>query len=210
MRGRNPDNPSDRRTGIYLEQRVEVKDSKVSNCITTVQKDSLCVAKVDNVVHKSILHKVRTEYGKEIRKAYEAGEITAPRSSMQCYEPRTDGICNTLTTVQKDNLCVGKVCMEEKTIEDYLYTAKDGEQYGIFKLSPRECLRLMDVREEDIDKMLSVNSNSQCYKQAGNSIVVAVLTAIFSQLNIQGIKSWNDRTPEEREELIGWRNAEEK
>ena len=100
--------------------------------------------------------------------------------------------------------------MEEKTLDDYLYQAKDGERYGIFKLSPKECLRLMDVREEDIDKMLSVNSNSQCYKQAGNSIVVSVLTAIFSQLNIQGIKSWNDRTPEERKELLGWKNAEKK
>lgn len=71
---------------------------------------------------------------------------------------------------------------EEKTIEDYLYTAKDGEQYGIFKLSPRECGRLMDVSDEDIDKMFSVNSNSQCYKQFGNSIVVNVLVAIFGQL----------------------------
>ena len=146
MRGRNPENPSDRRKGIELEQRIEVRESKVSNCITTVSKDSLYV---------------------------------------------------------------GKVVMEEnKTVEDYLYTAKDGEQYGIFKLSPRECLRLMDVREEDIDKMLSVNSNSQCYKQAGNSIVVMVLTAIFSQLNIQGIKSWNERTLEERKALLGWSHAE--
>lgn len=70
----------------------------------------------------------------------------------------------------------------EKTIDDYLYKAKDGEQYGIFKLSPRECLRLMDVKDRDIDQMLSVNSNSQCYKQAGNSIVVNVLVAIFGQL----------------------------
>lgn len=128
----------------------------------------------------------------------------------QKFEPRHDGITNTITTVQKDNLYVGKVVMEEKTLDDYLYQAKDGERYGIFKLSPKECLRLMDVREEDIDKMLSVNSNSQCYKQAGNSIVVSVLTAIFSQLNIQGIKSWNERTPEEREALIGWKNADKK
>ena len=66
---------------------------------------------------------------------------------------------------------------KEKTIEDYLYTSKDGEQYGIFKLSPRECGRLMDVSDEDIDKMMAVNSNSQCYKQFGNSIVVNVLVA---------------------------------
>lgn len=72
--------------------------------------------------------------------------------------------------------------MEETTVEDYLYHAKDGNDYGIFKLSPRECGRLMDVSDEDITKMLSVNSNSQCYKQFGNSIVVNVLVAIFGQL----------------------------
>lgn len=71
---------------------------------------------------------------------------------------------------------------EDKTVSDYLYTASDGDKYGIFKLSPRECLRLMDVTDTDIDKMMAVNSNSRCYMQAGNSIVVNVLVAIFGQL----------------------------
>lgn len=64
--------------------------------------------------------------------------------------------------------------------------------YRIRKLTPKECFRLMDVTDEDADKMLSVNSNSQCYKQAGNSIVVSCLVALFSQLNIKGVKSWNE------------------
>ena len=60
----------------------------------------------------------------------------------------------------------------------------------------------MGVSDDDIDKMASVNSNTQLYKQAGNSIVVTVLMAIFSQLHIKGVKPWNDMTQEEREELI--------
>lgn len=126
----------------------------------------------------------RTEYGKLIRGGYERHEISEQRANMQRLEPREDGRCNTITTVQKDNLILRKVKVmdEEKTLEDYLYTAKDGEQYGIFKLSPRECGRLMDVSDEDITKMLAVNSASQCYKQFGNSIVVNVLVAIFGQL----------------------------
>jgi site-specific DNA-cytosine methylase len=91
---------------------------------------------------------------------------------------------------------------KQPTVEDYLITAKDGEQYGIFKLSPRECLRLMNVRDTDIDKMQAVNSNTQCYKQAGNSIVVSVLVGIFSQLGIQNCKKWNDMTDEERYEIV--------
>ena len=88
------------------------------------------------------------------------------------------------------------------TVEDYLITAKDGEKYGVFRLSPLECLLLMNVRREDAEKMLSVNSNTQCYKTAGNSIVVSVLVALFSQLNINGIKKWNDMTDDERYSII--------
>ena len=52
----------------------------------------------------------------------------------------------------------------------------------IRKLTPLECGRLMDVSEDDIEKMLSVVSDSQAYKQYGNAIVVAVLEAIFKEL----------------------------
>ena len=55
-------------------------------------------------------------------------------------------------------------------------------QYRIRKLTPLECFRLMGVTDENAKKMLSVNSNSQCYKQAGNSIVVDVMAAMFSKL----------------------------
>lgn len=55
-------------------------------------------------------------------------------------------------------------------------------EYRIRKLTPRECWRLMDFSDEDFDKASEVNSNTQLYKQAGNSIVCNVLVAIFGQL----------------------------
>lgn len=55
-------------------------------------------------------------------------------------------------------------------------------KYRIRKLTPRECWRLMDFSDEDFDKAAGVNSNSQLYKQAGNSIVKNVLVAIFGQM----------------------------
>ena len=67
------------------------------------------------------------------------------------------------------------------------------EQYRIRKLTPRECWRLMAFSDEDFDKAASVVSNTQLYKQAGNSICVCVLMAIFSQMNIKGVKPWNER-----------------
>jgi DNA (cytosine-5)-methyltransferase 1 len=50
----------------------------------------------------------------------------------------------------------------------------------IRKLTPREAFRLMGVKDEDYDKLTC--SDSQKYKQAGNSIVVNVLMAIFKEL----------------------------
>ena len=55
-------------------------------------------------------------------------------------------------------------------------------QYRIRKLTPRECWRLMDFSDEDFEKAAEVNSNTQLYKQAGNSIVKNVLIAILGQM----------------------------
>ncbi len=104
MRGRNPDNPSDRTAGSPTEQRLEANTQGTSNCLTSVQKDNLLLEK---------------------------------------------------------------------------------PQYRIRKLTPRECGRLMGVSDEDIDKMAAVNSNTQLYKQFGNSIVVDVMCAMFKNLNIK-------------------------
>ena len=52
----------------------------------------------------------------------------------------------------------------------------------IRKLTPKECWRLMGFDDEDFEKASKVNSNTQLYKQAGNSIVVNILEAIFDNL----------------------------
>lgn len=90
---------------------------------------------------------------------------TAGIQTEQRLELNSQGICNTLTSVQKDPLVL-----------------EIGERYGIRKLTPKECWRLMDFSDEDFHKAENANSNSQLYKQAGNSIVRNVLVAIFSQM----------------------------
>ena len=52
----------------------------------------------------------------------------------------------------------------------------------IRKLTPKECWRLMGFDNEDFYKAEAVNSNSQLYKQAGNSIVVDVVVKIYEKL----------------------------
>ena len=235
MRGRNPDNPSDRTVGSPTEQRLEVNMQGTSNCLTSVQKDNL-------VMESKVLTPKRTEYGKQIRKAYESGQIQESRHNMTELEPRKDDVSNTLTTVQKDNLVLENVYdfyndkMKQdcvcgtlttgtayngsgtfgvvETINKVGQISNDGSQYGtviadnglspnlvagthgyanshiatqyrIRKLTPRECGRLMGVSDEDIDKMAAVNSNTQLYRQFGNSIVVDVMCAMFKNLNIK-------------------------
>jgi DNA (cytosine-5)-methyltransferase 1 len=77
----------------------------------------------------------------------------------QRLEININGTSNTLTSVQKDNVVV--------------------DNYKIRRLTPRECFRLMDF-PDTFD--FSVVSDSQAYKQAGNSIVVRVLEKIISKL----------------------------
>ena len=171
-----------------------------SNCLTSVQKDNL-------VMESQVLTPKRTEYGKQIRKASERGQIQESRHNMTELEPRKDGVCNTLTTVQKDNMGLESVlAIDEQNMnvrkETFGTLTTDGSspkhnnrvmiranshiatQYRIRKLTPRECGRLMGVSDEDIDKMAAVNSNTQLYKQFGNSIVVDVMCAMFKNLNI--------------------------
>ena len=57
-----------------------------------------------------------------------------------------------------------------------------GKGYRIRKLTPLECFRLMGVSEENAQKMLAINSNTQCYKQAGNSVVVPVIKRIAEKI----------------------------
>ena len=55
-------------------------------------------------------------------------------------------------------------------------------EHGVRKLTPRECWRLMGFTDSDFDKAQEVCSDTQLYKQAGNSIVVQVLEGILKKL----------------------------
>ncbi len=71
-----------------------------------------------------------------------------------------------------------------KTIETGGNMGTLTEDMRIRKLTPLECWRLMGFDDEDFRKAEKVCSNSQLYKQAGNSIVVNVLEGILRNLLI--------------------------
>jgi DNA (cytosine-5)-methyltransferase 1 len=143
MRGRNPDNPSDRTAGILTEQRLKPNSQGICNTLTSVQKDNM------------VLEMPVTTQGKDV-----AATIRACMS--KC------GLANV-----ERNCEMGSGYGYEGVIEP---------AHRIRKLTPLECWRLMGISDEDFRKAESVNSNTQLYKQAGNSIVVDVLKAIFGQM----------------------------
>ena len=81
----------------------------------------------------------------------------------------------------------------KENVTGTLRSGMDQQQGNIFynnlrirKLTPKECWRLMGFDDEDFEKAAKVNSNTQLYKQAGNSIVVNVLEAILKNLLLEG------------------------
>lgn len=94
--------------------------------------------------------------------------------SERCYF--ADGIAPTLTSTSAGN---EKIITEENTMQGA----------RIRKLTPKECFRLMGFDDADYEKASAVNSNTQLYKQAGNSIGVPVVQHIFMALFDSGILS---------------------
>lgn len=75
--------------------------------------------------------------------------------------------------------------MLEDEVDEKYYISKASK---IRKLTPKECWRLMGFCDEDFEKARQVNSDTQLYKQAGNSIVVNVLAEIFKNLLDKEVK----------------------
>ena len=85
------------------------------------------------------------------------------------------------TPVPRENCTVSKtiVTKEGSRVETNFVIESDRR---IRRLSPRECWRLMGFTDSDFEKAQLVCSDTQLYKQAGNSICVNVLEAIFKEL----------------------------
>ena len=118
-------------------------------------------------------------------------------------ETRKDKISNAILTNDKKNMIIFEDPLERKgwhrkakevlntngittcitaQSNNLLQKIKEQETLRIRKLTPKECYRLMGFDDLDYDKAANLVSNTQLYKQAGNSIVVDVLYYIFKEL----------------------------
>ena len=212
MRGRNPEDPSDRTAGVPTEQRLEINEKGLCNALITVQKDNLVIEedKQDYVSRRYNEFIEEKGYVPEMFVAYNKTEIkdVAPTLTGQCSSPSGSSAVLKLETPVKVNVA-NKKGYEEANPGDYVnitypgsktkrgrvgngvahtLTCGDGnavitENVRIRKLTPRECLRLMGWKDEQIDKIVAAKiSGTQQYRQAGNGIVVQVLESIFKAL----------------------------
>lgn len=172
------------------------------------EKTAKLVAQLEERQEPQVLRPQRTEYGKALRKEYEAGNVEESRHNMTELQPREDGICNTLTSVQKDNLLAEPVILGHIELKGHdaikrVYSAEGvsptlttmggghrepkiaegGPKYRIRKLTPRECFRLQGFPDAEFDKLTAAGiSNSQLYKCAGNAVSVPVIYALGQKM----------------------------
>lgn len=219
MRGRNPEHPTDRTPGIHTEQRLEMNKDGLVNTLTTVQKDNL-------LLEAKTIRMVRTEEVKEKMK-----NIVIDIYNNKIID---DEVCGTITAHGNASFTTCGtfgIVEKEKKIQKVGQISSDGSEYGtvisenglsstlaagthgycnnciqqayrIRKLTPKECWRLMGYTDKDFEKAAEVNSNTQLYRESGNAIVKQVMMAIFLQMGIKGLKKWEERSEEEKAELI--------
>lgn len=93
---------------------------------------------------------------------------------------RPDGIVGTITTDGSSPKHNNRVLQTDLKIR---------------KLTPKECFRLQGFNDSDFEKAEAVNSNTQLYKQAGNSICVPVVEHIISALIDSGVFGGQAKQP---------------
>ena len=174
IRGRNPTNPLSRVSGLPTEQMLEINENGTSNALTTVQKDNVVVYDLTNDFGEKT--REYTEYAPTLR-SERSGLATKQLSKQQLEKLQNLEVDENIAG------CITEAIGRAGSSDEYISSVKRNAiiTKRIRKLTPREWFRLMDF-PDTFD--FSVVSNSQAYRQAGNSIVVAVLAAIINKLKL--------------------------
>ena len=116
-----------------------------------------------DILRKQKINKVSYKWNNEVKK--------------YIYNEKID--LNNIYSLDAYNNTYSKICHTITTPHNTLFILQNKK---IRKTTPLENWRLMGFDDKDFEKAEKVNSNTQLYKQAGNSIVVNVLMAIFKEL----------------------------
>ena len=184
-RGRNPKNPSDRTVGAPTEQRFEINDKGLCNTLTTVQKDNMVIEANLKQIPGNLYERGSDSKFQDLN----SEESTTPK----VFCPTLDAMCGGNRQPKILQLPRGKNQGGLKELSptvtshgfeyNNLVTESSFSNVRIRRLTALECWRLMGFDDEDFYKAKNSGvSDTQLYKQAGNSIVVNVLAKIFENL----------------------------
>lgn len=160
------------KTGLYIELN---------------EKEKLCQYLIENNLVKEN-DVIRHSYSTYKSNNAATKNITSSENNMS---PTLDTRCDCLGVVVKSDVIIKDFaptqttgCGSTTSSSTVLQICKNSnEQLQIRKLTPKECYRLMGFSDKDFENSHNApTSDAQLYKQAGNSIVVNVLMAIFGQL----------------------------
>lgn len=140
------------------KQHIECNGEEVSNTITTVQKDSLVAVSKNGLKF-------------ELKNVNKHLSETIEQNNFPIGETKNIDMYNRALTNNSSTLVLPNHAQQA------LWNG-----HRIRKLTPRECFRLMGVKDEDFDKIKDELSQTWLYHLAGDSIVVNVLMAIFGMM----------------------------
>lgn len=152
-----------------IRKQNKVDNQIMSTLVTKPDKLGVVVKSVYSDLEKQLFTEdgnIKRYIDSDIVDEFKEGQM-ATTSFPNGYGPRT----------HDESICLN--CIDKPSVKHNL---------RIRKLTPKECWRLMGFDDEDFEKASKVNSNSQLYKQAGNSIVVNVLEAILKELLLEETK----------------------
>ena len=185
MRGRNPDNPKSRESGLPTEQMIEFQEEPISNTISTVQKD--------NLVYTSHRANEIREYSNEsptLKTTMGTGGNNVPlvvgTHQKDLIQPLL-GSCSTITSTMWKQPPMVANCLDSnmhKGVDPVGFYEKSKRNIvGVGKLrrlTPKECFRLQGFLNDEVD--LTGLSDTQRYKLAGNGQSVNVVEKIFKEM----------------------------
>lgn len=144
------------------------------------------------IIDAQAIRMVRTEEGKKLRKQYESHEIEHGFNEHREMELRTDGVSNTLSTVQKDNYICEKVRIKQATKEGYI-ECKVG---GVADLSfPSSATRRGRVQEGgDVCPTLTATESEICRIEkeevANEESISEILRVLRKEIGEEAFSEW--------------------
>jgi DNA-cytosine methyltransferase len=197
-RGRNPENPKSRETGLNTEQMLEPRYDGKTNCLTSVQKDNL-VMQLNQSTESNGCQPYQQNRVYDIdgispalmaQMSCGTHAILIPEATKKGFTEINPGECFDFENPKSETRRGRKMedksnCLMAKET-DFMHYTKD---FKIRRLTPTECERLQTVP----DGYTSCVSDTQRYRMLGNGWTVDVIAHIFSFMALQKPKSEGEK-----------------